>query len=141
MALEPITRQEQIIAGKDLEPITRMEKFLKQYGGGGGGGVGGSSGGGMSYDVIVTSTDGGATLTITHGTYADLKTKIEAHEPAHILLLMDVVNEGATGRYQVPALSIAMDSSGEIAGMVYMFGQPGPVGLYILPDGTAEIRV
>ena len=40
MALEPITRQEQIIAGKDLEPITRMEKFLKQYGGGGGGGVG-----------------------------------------------------------------------------------------------------
>ena len=33
MALEPITRQEQIIAGKDLEPITRMEMFLKQYGG------------------------------------------------------------------------------------------------------------
>ena len=24
MALEPITRQEQIIAGKDLEPITRI---------------------------------------------------------------------------------------------------------------------
>ena len=38
MALEPITRKEKIIAGKDLEPITRMEKFLKQYGGGGGGG-------------------------------------------------------------------------------------------------------
>ena len=38
MALEPITRAEQIIAGKDLEPITRLEKFLKQYGGGGGGG-------------------------------------------------------------------------------------------------------
>ena len=38
MELEPITRQEQIIAGKDLEPITRMEKFLKQFGGGGGGG-------------------------------------------------------------------------------------------------------
>ena len=44
MALEPITRAEQIIAGKDLEPITRMEMFLKQYGGGSGGG--GSSGGG-----------------------------------------------------------------------------------------------
>ena len=43
MALEPITRQEQIIAGKDLEPITRMEMFLKYYGGGSGGG--GSSGG------------------------------------------------------------------------------------------------
>lgn len=38
MALEPITRQEKIIAGQDLTPITRMEKFLKQYGGGSGGG-------------------------------------------------------------------------------------------------------
>lgn len=39
MALEPITRQEKIIAGQDLTPITRMEKFLKQFGGGGGGPV------------------------------------------------------------------------------------------------------
>ena len=37
MALEPITRQEQIIAGKDLKPVTRMERFLKEYGGGSGG--------------------------------------------------------------------------------------------------------
>lgn len=46
MALEPITRQEQIIAGKDLEPITRMEKFLKKYGGSGG------SGGGVSPEEV-----------------------------------------------------------------------------------------
>ena len=39
MALEPITRKEKIIAGQDLTPITRMEKFLKNFGGGGGGGV------------------------------------------------------------------------------------------------------
>ena len=39
MALEPITRQEKIIAGQDLTPITRLEKFLKQFGGGGGGSV------------------------------------------------------------------------------------------------------
>lgn len=39
MALEPITRQEQIIVGKNLEPITRMERFLKEYGGGSGGGT------------------------------------------------------------------------------------------------------
>ena len=39
MALEPITRQEKIIAGQDLTPITRMEKFLKEFGGGGGGGA------------------------------------------------------------------------------------------------------
>lgn len=38
MALEPITRKEKIIAGQDLTPITRLEKFLKQFGGGGGGG-------------------------------------------------------------------------------------------------------
>ena len=38
MELEPITRQEKIIAGQDLTPITRMEKFLKNFGGGGGGG-------------------------------------------------------------------------------------------------------
>ena len=39
MALEPITRQEKIIAGQDLTPITRMEMFLKNFGGGGGGGA------------------------------------------------------------------------------------------------------
>lgn len=39
MALKPITRQEQIIVGKNLEPITRMERFLKEYGGGSGGGT------------------------------------------------------------------------------------------------------
>lgn len=38
MALEPITRKEKIITGQDLTPITRLEKFLKQFGGGGGGG-------------------------------------------------------------------------------------------------------
>ena len=38
MKLEAITRQEQIIAGKDLQPVTRMEFFLKAYGGGGSGG-------------------------------------------------------------------------------------------------------
>ena len=40
MELEAITRQEQIIAGKDLQPVTRMEFFLKAYGGGGSGGGG-----------------------------------------------------------------------------------------------------
>lgn len=55
MALEPITRQEQIIAGKDLEPITRMEKFLKQYGGGGG-----LPTGGAAYQQLVTDGNGKA---------------------------------------------------------------------------------
>lgn len=51
MALEPITRQEKIIAGQDLTPITRMEKFLKQFGGGGGGG-GGSVPKPLTYDYM-----------------------------------------------------------------------------------------
>lgn len=55
MALEPITRQEQIIAGKDLEPITRLEKFLKEYAGSGGGGSGGS-GGSIAVDSELSDT-------------------------------------------------------------------------------------
>lgn len=57
MELKPITRQEKIIAGQDLTPITRMEKFLKQYGGGGGGGAGLPSGG-TPYQQLVTDGNG-----------------------------------------------------------------------------------
>lgn len=56
MALEPITRQEKIIAGQDLTPITRMEKFLKQFGGGGGG----LPTGGAAYQQLVTDGTGNA---------------------------------------------------------------------------------
>ena len=56
MALEPITRQEKIIAGQDLTPITRMEMFLKQFGGGGGG----LPTGGAPYQQLVTDGDGNA---------------------------------------------------------------------------------
>lgn len=34
--LTPITREEKIIAGEDVKPVTRREKFLKAFGGGGG---------------------------------------------------------------------------------------------------------
>ena len=66
MALEPITRQEQIIAGKDLEPITRMEKFLKQYGGGGGG---------FEYDFIIRVTED-EQAGLETGTYASILEKL-----------------------------------------------------------------
>ena len=55
MALEPITRQEKIIAGQDLEPITRMEMFLKEYGGSGGSGGGG--GGVTTLHINVTAVN------------------------------------------------------------------------------------
>ena len=57
MALEPITRQEKIIAGQDLTPITRMEMFLKQYGGGGGGGSAPATGGVTTLHINVTAVD------------------------------------------------------------------------------------
>lgn len=59
MALEPITRQEKIIAGQDLTPITRLEKFLKQFGGGGGGLPTGSA----PYQQLVTDGEGNAKWT------------------------------------------------------------------------------
>ena len=57
MALEPITRQEKIIAGQDLTPITRMEMFLKQYGGGGGGGSVPATGGVTTLHINVTAVN------------------------------------------------------------------------------------
>ena len=59
MALEPITRQEKIIAGQDLTPITRMEMFLKNFGGGGGGGGGG-------WFVVTASTDQNGNIIVDH---------------------------------------------------------------------------
>ena len=56
MALEPITRQEKIIAGQDLEPITRMEMFLKNFGGGGGGGGSGEDGATFTPSVSADGT-------------------------------------------------------------------------------------
>ena len=57
MALEPITRKEKIIAGEDLQPITRLEKFLKQYGGGGGGGSVPTTGGVTTLHINVTAVN------------------------------------------------------------------------------------
>ena len=72
MALEPITRHEQIIAGKDLEPVTRMEMFLKQYGGGGGSG--------FEYDFIIKvaldETGKNILFTLEKGTYAQIMEKL-----------------------------------------------------------------
>ena len=56
MELEPITRQEKIIAGQDLTPITRMEMFLKQFCGGGGGSVP-AAGGVTTLHINVTAVN------------------------------------------------------------------------------------
>lgn len=53
MALEnltPIVREEQLLAGEDLEPVTRLEYFLKQAGSGGGGS------GTVEYEPVLAET-------------------------------------------------------------------------------------
>lgn len=54
--MTPITRLEGILAGQDIQPITRLEYFLKQYAGGGG-----SGGGAGAY--VVNTTVSGSTVT------------------------------------------------------------------------------
>ena len=81
MALEPITRKEKIIAGQDLTPITRLEKFLKQYGGGGGG-----DGTGDVY-VIKRITNAATGDVELQGNYADA---LAAYESGKRLEFADV---------------------------------------------------
>ena len=77
MALEPITRQEKIIAGKDLEPVTRMEMFLKQYGGGGGGGGSVPAAGGVTtLHINVTAVN----FETMEATFTADKTPLEMRE-------------------------------------------------------------
>ena len=76
MALEPITRQEKIIAGQDLTPITRMEMFLKQFGGGGG--SGGSGGGVTTLHIDVTAIN----LETQEATFTADKTPTEMRQAA-----------------------------------------------------------
>ena len=71
MALEPITRQEKIIAGQDLEPITRMEMFLKQFGGGGGGASG-------QFIVNIYATNTAGTKFAADKTYDEISAAIES---------------------------------------------------------------
>ena len=60
MALEPITRQEKIISGQDLTPITRLEKFLKEFGGSGGSGGAGVPDGGTVGQLLSKTESGTA---------------------------------------------------------------------------------
>ena len=77
MALEPITRQEKIIAGENLTPITRMEMFLKNFGGsGGGGGSVPAAGGVTTLHINVTAVN----LETMNATFTADKTPLEMQE-------------------------------------------------------------
>ena len=74
MELEPITRKEKIIAGENLEPITRMEQFLKKFGGSGGSGGGG--GGATTLHINVTAIN----LETMEATFTADKTPLEMQQ-------------------------------------------------------------
>lgn len=78
MALEPITRKEKIIAGQDLEPITRMEQFLKKFGGGGGSGSAPVAGGVTTLHINVTAVNMGT----MEATFTADKTTAEMEQAA-----------------------------------------------------------
>ena len=121
MALEPITRREQIIAGKDLEPITRMEKFLKQYGGGGGG---------FEYDFIIRLTED-EQLVLETGTYATILEKLGTR-PINGGML---INFGDSQKNDFKAVAVEYVNN-KLS--VYVFSVPDAVLLacVINPDNT-----
>ena len=127
MALEPITRQEQIIAGKDLEPITRMEMFLKEYGGGG------SSG--FEYDFIIRTsfdeTEGKTLLTLEKGTYATIMEKL-GMQPINGGML---INHGDSQKSDFKAVAVEYVDN-KLS--VYVFSVPDAVLFtYVInPDNT-----
>lgn len=63
--LTPITRAEQLLAGIDLDPITRFEWFLKKAGQGGGGGGGDTS----AYATSLRMTIDSSTFVVTAQLY------------------------------------------------------------------------
>ena len=98
MALEPITRQEKIIAGQDLTPITRLEMFLKNFGG-----SGGSGGGGGGWFVVTVSADESGNIIADH--YRDdIATAFEKGE----MPIVKATFEGETRIYNLNAIGDAV---------------------------------
>lgn len=121
MALEPITRKEQIIAGKDLEPVTRMEMFLKQYGGGSG----------FEYDFIIKTTDGN-TLTLEKGTYDSIIAKV-GNQPVKGKIISFL--EGGVKRSDTDCILVTNDGQ-KLSVCGYLNGF---IFLSINPDNTVTI--
>ena len=109
MALEPITRQEKIIAGENLEPITRMEQFLKKFGGSGG----------ADDDVYTVKriTNYGTGETELQGDYAGAKS---AYQSGKKLKFVDAVNFGGKEVVNAESFSYTFGQSDEIIFVAYL---------------------
>ena len=115
MALEPITRQEKIIAGQDLTPITRMEMFLKNFGGGGG--SGGSGGGVTTLHINVTAIN----WETMEATFTADKTPLEMQEASVTGSIWCVVTFAA-GTMEDGAWSVGVPPAWRGAGVVAFGG-------------------
>ena len=115
MALEPITRQEKIIAGQDLTPITRMEQFLKNFGGGGGGGGGG-------WFVVTSSVDESGNIIADHY-LDDIATAFEKGE-------MPIVKATFEGITQIFNLNEISDKFAEFS-YVSLGGNPENADVFV----------
>ncbi len=110
MALEPITRQEKIIAGQDLTPITRLEKFLKEYGG---------SGGGSGADDVYTVkqiTNYGTGKKELQGDYAGATA---AYQSGKKLKFVDAIDFGGQEIVNAESFSYTFGQYGEITFVSY----------------------
>ena len=125
MALEPITRQEKIIAGQDLTPITRMEKFLKDFGGGGGGEPD------FYVNVVNTSSDAQGVIYLTlDATTEQIFTAYESGKHVFINILGQAnaqVQKGPDGSlYAIVFMPRATDISGLTKLAVYYLEAMNP---------------
>ena len=100
--LTPITRKEKIISGEDLEPITREEWFLKKYYGGGGGDVtiepltatdnGTYSEQGKAYSPVTVAVPLGTKSITANGTYDATDDSLKGYSSVSV-----DVNQGVYG--------------------------------------------
>ena len=102
MALEPITRKEKIIAGENLQPITRLEKFLKEYGGSGGSGA-------DDVYTVKQITNGATGEKELKGDYAGA---MEAWQSGKKLKFVDAVSFGGQEFIRYESFSYSKVSSG-----------------------------
>ena len=138
MALEPITRQEKIIAGQDLTPITRMEMFLKEYGGSGC--AGGGGGGVTTLHINVTAVN----METREATFTADKTPAEMQEAAAagpiwciITIAAGIMGEKAVTAGAPPAWYAGQPAFGMTISMAHRADGQNAIG-YVVREGTPD---
>lgn len=95
---------------------------------------GGSSGGGMSYDVIVTSTDGGVTFTVYSGSYETAKNKILNKECVTASLYLGATADAPIQIYRNFSVIYSEETETIVINFLYLSGSF--LQLTLSKDGT-----